>query len=190
VNASVSAFPSLPGNSNACFDVDEDGDVDLIQPTGIWLNDGSAAFTWYATNIPLGSFMLEVLPADYDGDGDIDLPGLSNLLRHVEAPQPAVRGATYSVNLHSRPNVCSLAPLFYATGRGTTPLGPFGTLQLDSASVMIVGLQLPPSMTPTSYSWLMPTSALLAGVELHFQAIVEDPLNGFVASSTFYDVLN
>jgi hypothetical protein len=178
-----------PFDRYGCFDADGDGDVDVLAASGLWRNDGSGAFVFAAGNhaTPLG-LLLGPVAADYDGDGDRELPGLPNLLRHVLAPAAPQLGANYTVTLHPRPGVPTLGALFGAFGPGVTPLGPFGTLRLDPASALLVHVHWLQAV-PTSATWTIPNVASLVGTSLHYQAIVDDALAGFVTTNTFRDVV-
>jgi hypothetical protein len=54
--------------------------------------------------------------------------------------------------------------------------------------VRIVHVQLP-QPTPTSVTWPLPNLPALVGTPLYYQAIVDDPLVGFVTTNTFRDVV-
>jgi hypothetical protein len=185
----VPGFPATPANRFACFDADRDGDVDVLLATGLLRNDGSANFTFVAGNhaVQNGVHLGDVV-ADYDGDGDLELPGLPNQLHHVVAPVPPTLGGNYTVELRTRPGANTLGVVFGAFGPGLTSAGPFGTLRLDPATVLIVHVQLP-QPTPTSMTWPLPNLPALVGTPLHYQAIVDDPLVGFVTTNTFRDVV-
>ena len=180
--------PGDPFGSRACFDVDRDGDVDTLASNGIWLNDGSGVFQLQPMPMSLPGGYLGRVPADYDGDGDLELPGLPNLLHHVSAATPPTIGGSYSVELNTRPGVPSLAVICGALGAGTTSLGPWGTLRLDPASVGIVGVQFL-TTPPTTLIWTLPNLPSLVGTPLHYQAILDDPLVGLVTTNTFRDVV-
>jgi hypothetical protein len=189
VAATATAFPTTPTGGYGTFDVDRDGDVDVFTATGLWLNNGSGAFTFAA--MPLTLILgerLGAVPADYDGDGDLELPGLPNMLHHVRAPNAPGIGGSYSVELTTRPNVPSLAAVFGAFGAGSTSLGSFGALRLDPASALIVGVQFL-SLPPTTLSWAVPSNPAAIGTALHYQAVVDDPLRGLVVTNTFRDVV-
>ena len=185
----VPSFPATPVNRFACFDADRDGDVDVLLATGLLRNDGSGSFAFVAGNHPSpnGGYLGDVV-ADYDGDGDLELPGLPNQLHHVVAPVPPTLGGNYTVELRTRPGANTLGVVFGAFGPGLTSVGPFGTLRLDPATVLIVHVQLP-QPTPTSVTWPLPNLPALVGTTLHYQAIVDDPLVGFVTTNTFRDIV-
>ncbi len=172
-----------------CFDVDRDGDVDVYGANALLLNDGTGAFTAQATTqatqygLPLGS-----VAADYDRDGDLELPGLPNLLHHVLAPVAPTLGGNYAVTVHARTGTPTLAAVVGAFGAGTTPAGPFGSLRLDPASALVVFVHaLQPA--PTTANWGVPNVAALVGTQLHYQAIVVDPLVGYLTTNSFRDVV-
>lgn len=189
VAAPATALPTAAGARYGCFDVDRDGDVDVFAATGLFLNDGSGTFTFAAAGQALANGLsLAAVAADYDGDGDLELAGLPNLLHHVRAPTAPTLGGNYSVVLHTRPGVPTLGAVFGAFGPGATSLGPWGSLRLDPASVQIVNVQfLVPG--PSTVTWALPNQASLVGTALHYQAILDDPLVGLVSTNTFRDVV-
>jgi hypothetical protein len=97
-------------------------------------------------------------------------------------------GANYTVTLHPRPGIPTLGAVFGAFGAGVIPLGPFGTLRLDPATALIVHVHVLQA-APTSATWVIPNVASLVGTSLHYQAIVDDALVGFVTTNTFRDVV-
>ena len=80
------SFGGASGASGAVGDLDGDGDLDLAtanrsgQDNGLWLNDGSGAFS-PSDQVP-GSSGTELLPVGLDGDGDLDLVNVT------KAPSP------------------------------------------------------------------------------------------------------
>jgi len=85
LNNGAGGFGSTPGiatgllgvRSVALGDVDGDGDLDLLvdpayDPVGIWLNNGSGAFTSAGT-VPNTASIQQMLLGDVDADGDLDL---------------------------------------------------------------------------------------------------------------------
>ncbi len=63
------------GATGALADFDGDGDVDLLVcgPDQLFLNSGAGAFTDAGTSMPATSDPLELLPGDFDRDGDLDV---------------------------------------------------------------------------------------------------------------------
>ena len=189
VEVTPTAFPvtpTIPGYD--AFDVDRDGDVDVVANGGIWVNSGTGTFTWSSTAIPHLPWLLATVADDFDGDGDIDIPGMPNMLHHVLAPTAPAIGQSYSVVLHFRPGAPILAAVFGAIGSGTTPLGSSIVLDLDPASTLLVGLQFG-TAPPTTLTWSIPNVPALAGTPLNYQAIATDPHAGLVVTNTFGDVV-
>jgi hypothetical protein len=189
VAAPATALPNAAGARYGCFDVDRDGDVDVFAATGLLLNNGTGLFTFApAGQVVAAGLQLAAVAADYDGDGDSELPGLPNFLHHVRAPVPPVLGSSYSVELHTRPGAATLGAVFGAFGPGSIALGPWGSLRLDPASAVIVFVQfLTP--TPSTVSWALPNVPSLVGTNLYYQAIVDDPRVGLVSTNTFRDIV-
>lgn len=189
VDVTATAFPSAPANGFASFDADDDGDLDLVTTTTLWLNRGNGTFVAQAASTSLTwGYNLGVAAADFDGDGDIDLPGKPNFLRQVDAPTLPTRGSTYTVEFHTRPGVTSLVGAFVALGAGSVPVGPFGVLRLDPATLATLAVQ---NVTagPLVVSWNIPNVPALAGTALHYQSCVLDPVAGTVLSNTIRDVV-
>lgn len=193
VSAPAATFPSQLNVSYGSFDVDRDGDVDVFAASGLLLNDGSGNFSFAASSQPaplgllLGRQLAEVAD-DYDGDGDLELPGLPNFLHHVVAPTAPTLGSSYSVDLYTRPGVSTLGVVFGALGPGQISLGTFGSLRLDPASIAIISVQLL-TPGPTSVTLAVPNVPALVGAALHFQAIVDDPQVGVLSTNTFRDFI-
>ncbi|MBL8731207.1 MAG: VCBS repeat-containing protein [Planctomycetes bacterium] len=187
VDVTSQAFPSAPSNAIACVDVDNDGDLDLVTTSRIWLNNGNGTFTALvvATSLSYG-FNCGVAAADFDGDGDIDLPGKPNFLRQVNAPTAPARGSNYSVEFHARPG--SVVGACAALAVGQLPAGPFGVLRLDPATAAPLAVATI-TTGPLVLSWSLPNLPALAGLELHYQSLVVDALEGPVLGNLIRDVV-
>ncbi|MCB9877857.1 MAG: hypothetical protein H6835_09675 [Planctomycetes bacterium] len=125
---------------------------------------------------------------DDDGDGDIDLPGKPNFLRQTFAQTAPMRGASYSVEFHARPGTTSLIGACGALGTGILAAGPFGVLGLDPATAASLAVALVGN-GPLTLTWTIPNLPALAGLELDYQALVVDPLDGPVVSNRIRDVV-
>ena len=60
-------------------DVDSDGDLDIVTGTNLYFNDGSGNFS--ETGLLVSKSVLNILPADYDADGDIDNAYTDNFIK-------------------------------------------------------------------------------------------------------------
>ncbi|MCB9884132.1 MAG: VCBS repeat-containing protein [Planctomycetes bacterium] len=175
-DVTATAFPSSPGNFLSVIDADGDGDADLYDGNGIWWNNGSGVFTLQvgATHY-LGNRGAAV--ADFDGDGDLDFAGLPNFLRQVDAGIPPVRGNSYTVDFHTRPGTVTPVLSLVALGAGNVAMPGVGTLLLDPASTVTIGMHLVVN-TPLTVSLQIPTAPAFAGLELHHQAVMIDLIAG------------
>jgi hypothetical protein len=179
------------------IDLDCDGDLDLYlgnglpYPSGsncrVYVNDGSGKFQddsarWYPTYTAEPMYSCEF--ADLDDDGDPDLlfaransyppPANQNRIyfntfRHLYAPNDAVRGQPYPVELHGEPKEVAVLLLGLAYQR--IPAGDLGVLGPDlAASVVLPGAtQLPSSGTATVPLQIPPIPTLL-GQNVYTQA--------------------
>ncbi|MEZ6036109.1 MAG: VCBS repeat-containing protein [Planctomycetota bacterium] len=189
VDVTASAFPFTAANNFACFDHDNDGDLDVIGSAQIWNNNGNGTFSALtASTSLLWSYNLGVVSADFDGDGDIDMPGKPNFLRQTFAQNAPVRGAAYSVEFHARPGVTSLVGACGSLGSGILPVGPFGVLGLDPATAASLAVAQV-TTGPLTLTWTVPNLPALAGLELDYQALVVDPLDGPLVSNRIRDVV-
>ncbi|MBL8754883.1 MAG: VCBS repeat-containing protein [Planctomycetes bacterium] len=190
VEVTATAFPIVPtANGIGTFDADGDGDIDLVTATRIWVNNGNGTFTAQIAATPLNfGYRLGVASADFDGDGDIDLAGRPNFLRQTYAPIAPVRGGSYSVEFHVRPGAASIVGVCAAHGPGAIPAGPFGVLRLDPVSAAPLTTS-PVTTAPLVLSWSIPNVPALAGVTLHYQALVVDPIEGPVLTNPISDVV-
>ena len=174
----------------ACVDVDADGDLDLVTHLATFLNNGVGVFSQQIAGIspwvfPSG-YRLGAVAADFDGDGDIDLPGVPNFLRQIAAPSPPVRGSTYTVEVHAPSG--SLVGAFAASGPAAQPLPPYGMLRIDPATAVCLGGQLL-ATNPWTLSWALPNVPQILGLPLHYQALVVDPISGPRVSNAIGDVV-
>jgi len=183
----------------ALADFDGDGDLDLVVGNTsryyrigldrLYLNNGKGKFA-KATfhNLPgRGESTTALAAADFDGDGDLDLalageagPAalFTNLTRQLEAPFHAALGGLYRLEIHSRPAkspaAMAVIPLF-AVKEKKTSIPPLGTLGLDT-NASFVGFPMAttrPSTGKAVLSFTIPNSAVLRGVNLCWQALVE-----------------
>src|SRR5262245_28927204 len=69
---SPDAFAGVQSPGVAVGDVDGDGDLDVVFPMRLFLNDGSGAFTEATGRLPPATNASCVKLADVDGDGDLD----------------------------------------------------------------------------------------------------------------------
>ncbi|MCB9886691.1 MAG: VCBS repeat-containing protein [Planctomycetes bacterium] len=177
-NATTAAYGGNAVSSPAAFDVDGDGFMDVLTTTTLWRNNGNAVFTAQplAANIGLVS-ILHTVAADFDGDGDLDLAGLANFRTQVDAVGPPVRGLTFTVDFHVRTSATSVVAAFASWGASLMPAGPLGILRLDPVLLDTITVESV-TASPLRRSWTIPNWSALVGVELHYQALVIDPITG------------
>ncbi|MCR9245419.1 MAG: VCBS repeat-containing protein [bacterium] len=193
IDATPWTIPPAPQAGYGLIDVDRDGDLDILRTNRTDLNNGNGTFTTAPAPaaVPLPQrygFQVGHLAADYDGDGDEDMVGLSNLLHHIDAPTAPQIGSTYSVELHVRPGSIAPGLVVAALGAGTLPLGPYPSLRLDPATAVVVAFS-PAIATPLTFNSAIPNAPGLVGVNLHYQGMHIDPVVGVVATNTFRDTV-
>ncbi|MBK8097454.1 MAG: VCBS repeat-containing protein [Planctomycetes bacterium] len=178
VDFTATAFPTPAGAALACFDADLDADPDVITATRLWRNDGTGRFIaqTQSTTAQFG-YALGAAAADFDGDGDIDLAARPNFLRQVDTVAAPVRGASYTLDVHTRTGAGAGVVAFAALGEQRTPFGAFGTLRLEQASLATLGFQAA-TTSPVRWTWSLPANPVFAGLTLHYQAGVLDPFSG------------
>jgi FG-GAP-like repeat len=173
VDVSASSLPLTAAVARACFDVDADGDVDLVGNSDICHNDGLGHFAAQPVLLDI-----RVQPnvgscaADYDGDGDLDLPGMINYLSQVESQAPAMRGHPFDLDFYclSGP-MPSLVVAVVGVAPAAAPLPGFGVGRVDLAQPhVLVSFSL--SGGVRRLTWNVPNDATLVGLPLHTQAAV------------------
>jgi hypothetical protein len=189
VNATAAAFGGVPVSSPAAFDADGDSFLDVLTATTLWHNDGNARFTPQALPVNVGLVsILHTIAADFDGDGDLEPAGLVNFSTQVDAPVAPVIGQWYSVDFHVRAGPPSVVVALASWGGAAVPVGPLGTLRLDTAQMLTLTVQ-PVAASPLTLSWPIPNWPALAGVSVHYQALIVDPSGGMHFSNGLHDVV-
>lgn len=170
----------------ALFDVDDDGDLDLVETDSsgdpdVVLNDGHGVFQSVgAARIDFPTSLRGRLrTADIDGDGDIDLlaepPALRiDRARQLEAPFAARLGGTFTLRGWIEPgygDAHSDLWVWYALDRLPSPIAlpPFGTLHLDPFT-LIYERRLTTTAGFVDHVVQVPNLAALVGVRLQIQA--------------------
>jgi hypothetical protein len=196
---------SLPGGEivGTMLDADLDGDLDVVGPGRLWLNDGAGRFTAADARGPAGGAgpWVPLLAADLDGDGDEDAVSAEsvfayqfvNFLRQIDAPNAARIGQRYAVDMYVRPgfaqNAAAVVPALAFRG-AVTPMPPLGTLRLDPRLTLVLGAHfaLPPA-GHVQLSYVIPPDPSLVGLELHHQAVVIESLPTAALSNATFDVI-
>jgi hypothetical protein len=157
----------------------------------LFLNDGGRVFRrvggYAGTEIPLDWDDTNGLALiDVDSDGDDDLlafnepvdPGASarhkvhaSLIRHLYAPYLARLGHRYVLEIHGVEGYP--VTMYLAVGPGRVPVPPYGVWGLDVATTFDIGTLPPPAAgRRVDHSIQIPAAPALAGLELHFQALL------------------
>lgn len=188
IDVTGTALPAAPTYGYGCFDVDGDGDVDVLRGGTIDYNDGTGVFAAVPSSQAVSSGAVRGhVAADYDGDGDLDLPGLSNLLHHVDAPTPPQIGGAYTVELHARPGSATPGLIVGAFGAGAVML-PWGLLRIDPVTAVVVASS-PSITTPLQATFSIPNVPALVGTNLHYQGVHLDPVRGILLTNSFGDAV-
>lgn len=168
-------------------DVDLDGDLDLVGPQLLFLNDGQARFTDVsATRMPQSSSLRTYgLMDDLDGDGDPDLfdPEYKRIHVNLEsqslAPAAPVTGSVFAFEIYKKPGYGTIQhaalPLL-GFQQATIRIPPFGILGIAPAWLYL----LPPSVIPaksgkTTISIPIPSARTWQGVDLYLQSATLSP---------------
>ena len=188
VEVTATAFGTTPLAVQAVFDTDDDGDVDVLSWSALWVNNGLGAFSRVANQAPYYGVGISGAAADFDGDGDLDLPGAPNFLRQIATAAAPVRGSTFASTVNGRPGVGSPFVLAGALGAGVLPVAGLGWLRLDPAALVTLGSGV--ASTPaTTLSWSVPANPALAGISVHQQALLVDPISGPRLGNAIVDVV-
>ncbi len=165
------------GSTVAAFDVDLDGDLDIVESGGsLYVNAGLGAF---ATPVPAanGQFGIDARAvADLDGDGDLDIAGPEiyfNTTRQLARGALARPGRVASLDVHGPAGAAWL--LFASLGPASVAAPPYGTILIDPATTVLVTSGIfSPSGTAT-FSALAPAGPGAVGVSLTWQAFIVGP---------------
>lgn len=84
-----------------------------------------------------------------------------------------MRGAGFAVEVHAR----NSSLVYGALGAGSIAASPFGTLRRYQATLQTLALQNVAS-SPLTLAWTLPTGPQFLGLQLHYQALIVDPLEG------------
>lgn len=209
-------FPDNLHRYSGCFvDFDADGDEDMVvgyeapppsasvpghfRPWELWINDGTGHYSIAPEHMmplvtdPQLSGVSAFDVGDIDGDGDLDVPIVSNRVgtqfepiilwnttRHLYAPKvaeydPVQRTSFYHQIINAPPG--NLMALMVGFAGASVVIPGHGTLSLDPTFAFVV----PPITMPASgefrQSIEVPTSPAFAGLPLHWQAVDVDPAN-------------
>ena len=179
----------------ACFvDIDADGDLDLMissrtlgsrRGPQLWLNDGFGRFSDVTASVFVSGNEVpwfDVVAADFDRDGDIDLAGtlfdqqspfiggrvLIQHRRHVRVPASVPYNANCPVEISAGAG-STVFPVLGLPGPSVLlpPLGPVG---LANPTVLLAPMNFP-SATTRSFPIFVPDNPSLLGATLRVQAV-------------------
>jgi len=179
VDATAATFPSATVITPVLLDADGDIDTDVLTTTALWVNDGNGIFTAQPLGQTIPSLgLIDTLPGDFDGDGDIDTLRVANFRTQVAAIAPPINGQLYSVDFHTpTPGVPAVVVALASLAGAVTPAGQLGTLRLDQ-SLMTTLIVETVTNGPLQLSWALPTNPAFLGVQLHYQALMVDVVIG------------
>ena len=161
-------------------DVDGDRDLDLVGPERLQLNDGAGTFTETPTGypeLPPGTFQTELHAVDLDRDGDVDLVAaragqdVAWLNRSVQLAWRALPRLGQPLTLDVDGPALEAWVLLASTGTVEAPTA-FGLLQLDPQQALFVAGGLLDAQGSASWTTSVPDEPALAGLVLHWQALV------------------
>jgi hypothetical protein len=177
--------PAL-GAPSVLSDVDEDGDLDLVEtPATVRFNTGGGVFgapvsqfgPWSVA--PTSWFVRSSIVADFDRDGDPDILGVDgrlhlNALRQIASGLKARPGRPASLDFYGPAGGAFL--LYASAGTAAISLPPFGTVLIDPATAFLVhaGAFAPSTAPVPGYATLgatLPPVPSLVGLTIHWQML-------------------
>jgi hypothetical protein len=183
-----SVLPSALQNTPRLVDLDGDGDLDLFEHPGtVIMNLGGGVFgapisVLKRTPAAQSHFRPRPFAVDADRDGDLDVINgdgrlLTNLTRQLAHAGPPRLAIPNDVRLYAPPATPWL--LFAAAQSASLPLPPYGLVQLDPATAILVAEGTTPSAGPGVGSYVptplvsitLPANPALVGFTWHWQAI-------------------
>ena len=200
-NSSFTVHATLPATgagtkSVVLFDCDEDGDLDVARGVissspRLHTNDGAGVLTNAQGRLPpLTVLSPRLVPADFDGDGDLELlvvdevflvgtsPMLINRHRDLVLSTPTI-GQFWYVEVISEPGYASRHHMCrFAVATAVLPQAiavlNFGDLWLDlNASYNAYQTVVFANAGTSTFTFIIPYLPPLIGTEMHVQAVVE-----------------
>jgi hypothetical protein len=189
-------------NPIALFDVDGDGDGDVVRANltaaDYFENLGGTFAAGVATTFGLSNAYLSpndqsLVVADYDRDGDLDVvaPGgrlLTNVTAQIAGGAPPALGRVATVHLFGEPSQpIDLFVSAFILPQAPLPLPGFGALWLSPAAALYAGSSFTDAAGRATTAFAVPNVPSLSGATFYWQAVLptQPRLTNAIATTLF-----